>query len=183
MAISSAIFQSVLDRELRKRVHGSDAHEVPLDAFHPRQKVLSDLVHFQTITRIRQSARLVISLPPDLQRDVRDSYDIALKRVFMMATCSTLLAYIVRLGVSPVHLRICLSADLLHGRSRRNRWMNQSQTARTRKTLHTEMSRTPPTLFLTLWEIHVHEHDEILGQRVNNPKLGRSRAVRPQIID
>jgi len=79
VAISSAIFQSGLDRELRKRIHGPGAHEM--------------------ITRIRESAKLVISLPPDLQRDVRDSYDIALKHVFMMATCSTLLAYIVRLGI------------------------------------------------------------------------------------
>ena len=52
------------------------------------------------IRRIRESAKLVISLPPDLQRDARDSYDIAVKNVFAMAACSTLIGYIVRFGVS-----------------------------------------------------------------------------------
>ncbi|KAF9780435.1 vacuolar amino acid permease [Thelephora terrestris] len=79
VAISSAIFQSVLDRELRKRIHGPGSPDI--------------------IKRIRESARLVISLPPGLQRDVRDSYDVALKNVFVMATCSTFAAYIVRLAI------------------------------------------------------------------------------------
>ena len=38
--------------------------------------------------------------------------------------------------------------------------MNQSQSPRIRKTLHAGMSRTPPTLFLTLLEIHVRECGE-----------------------
>ncbi|KAF9646609.1 MFS general substrate transporter [Thelephora ganbajun] len=79
VAISSAIFQSVLDRELRKRIHGPDANEI--------------------IRKIRQSAKLVVSLPPDLQRATRDSYDKALRIVFIMAMCSTLVAYIVRLPI------------------------------------------------------------------------------------
>lgn len=54
----------------------------------------------QIIKSIRESAQLVVSLPPDLQRAARDSYAVALKAVFTMAMCSTLMAYIVRLAVS-----------------------------------------------------------------------------------
>lgn len=79
VAVSSAVFQSVLDNELRKRVQGPGSAE--------------------TIRRIRESARLVASLPPELQREARDSYDKALKAVFFMAMCSTLMAYIVRLPI------------------------------------------------------------------------------------
>ena len=60
----------------------------------------SHQISLQTIRRIRESAKLVISLPPDLQRAARDSYDSALKVVFIVAMCSTLMAYIVRLPVS-----------------------------------------------------------------------------------
>lgn len=38
-------------------------------------------------------------LPPDLQRAARDSYAIGLRAVFMMAACSTFLAYLARLPV------------------------------------------------------------------------------------
>lgn len=38
-------------------------------------------------------------LPPHLQRAARDSYAIALRAVFILAACSTLLAYIARLPV------------------------------------------------------------------------------------
>ncbi|KAF9009700.1 vacuolar amino acid permease [Cyathus striatus] len=79
VAISSAIFQSLLDSELRKRIHTPDAEEL--------------------ILRIRQSARLVATLPPDLQRSARDAYDISLKAVFTFAACATLLAYLVRLPI------------------------------------------------------------------------------------
>jgi hypothetical protein len=70
----------------------------------------------QLITRIRQSARSIEHLPPDLQRIARDSYSVSLKSVFFFAACSTLLAYIVRLPVSlPVRVRnvtFCRSFDL-----------------------------------------------------------------------
>ncbi|KAF8913341.1 MFS general substrate transporter [Mucidula mucida] len=79
VAVSSALFQSILDRELRKRIHRPDAE------------------HW--IISIRQSARLVHDLPPDLQRIARDSYAVSLKAVFTFAACMTLLAYIVRLPV------------------------------------------------------------------------------------
>ncbi|KAF8891127.1 vacuolar amino acid permease [Gymnopilus junonius] len=79
VAISSAIFQSNLEAELRQRIHTPDAEEL--------------------IKRIRHSARLLSSLPPEIQRHARDSYDISLKKVFFFASCSTLLAYLVRLPI------------------------------------------------------------------------------------
>ncbi|KAF9481292.1 vacuolar amino acid permease [Pholiota conissans] len=79
VAISSSIFQSNLEHNLRQRIHGPDADE--------------------TIMHIRQNARLVSTLPPDLQRIARDSYDLSLHRVFFFAACSTLLAYMVRLPI------------------------------------------------------------------------------------
>lgn len=65
----------------------------------------------QIVRRIRESAKLVVSLPPDLQRAARDSYAIALRAVFITAMCSTLMAYIVRLAVSFVSHHARRSAD------------------------------------------------------------------------
>jgi hypothetical protein len=97
---------------------------------------LSDLIHLQIIKRIRESARLVVSLPPDLQRDARDSYDIALKHVFAMATCSTLMAYIVRLGVSFVGFRYwSVGPVYAWDRFRINHWTSLIWPLHLRKTL------------------------------------------------
>ncbi|EIN07892.1 vacuolar amino acid permease [Punctularia strigosozonata HHB-11173 SS5] len=79
VAISSALFQSRLDKELRRRIHGPDAHRI--------------------ITSIRHSAQLVHHLPPELQRKARDSYAIAIKAVFTFAAVATGLAFLVRLAV------------------------------------------------------------------------------------
>uniref|UniRef100_A0A0W0GD98 Putative vacuolar amino acid permease n=1 Tax=Moniliophthora roreri TaxID=221103 RepID=A0A0W0GD98_MONRR len=79
VAISSAIFQSKLDSELRKRIRTPDSEEL--------------------VRQIRQNARLVATLPSELQRHARDSYAVSLKAVFIFATCSTLLAYLVRLPI------------------------------------------------------------------------------------
>ncbi|KIY46255.1 MFS general substrate transporter [Fistulina hepatica ATCC 64428] len=76
VAISSALFQYRLDSELRKKLADEDL-----------------------ILRIRQSSRLVDSLPPDLQRIARDAYSVSLKSVFVFAACSTLLAYCARLPI------------------------------------------------------------------------------------
>ncbi|KAK7438628.1 hypothetical protein VKT23_017961 [Stygiomarasmius scandens] len=82
VAVSSALFQYILDMELRKRFHGNNSEE-----------------QRQIIRRIRQNARLVETLPGDQQRLARDSYDVSLKTVFWFAAFSTLLAYIVRLPI------------------------------------------------------------------------------------
>ncbi|KAI0085904.1 vacuolar amino acid permease [Irpex rosettiformis] len=79
VAISAAVFQSILNRELHQRIHGPDAE--------------SD------IRKIRHSATLVASLPLHLQRAARDSYAISLRAVFIMAATSTFLAYLVRLPI------------------------------------------------------------------------------------
>ncbi|KAI0668302.1 vacuolar amino acid permease [Trametes maxima] len=79
VAISSALFQSILNTELHKRIHRPDAEEI--------------------ISKIRHSSTLVAKLPPDLQRSARDSYAISLRAVFIMASVSTFLAYLVRLPI------------------------------------------------------------------------------------
>lgn len=79
VGVSSAIFQHILDSELRRRIHGPDAAKI--------------------IKNIRHSARLISSLPPDIQREARDSYAVALRAVFTVAAASTLLAYLVRLPI------------------------------------------------------------------------------------
>ncbi|PCH38509.1 vacuolar amino acid permease [Wolfiporia cocos MD-104 SS10] len=79
VAISAALFQTMLNSELHKRIHGLNAEE--------------------TIEKIRHSATLVAKLPPDLQRAARDSYAISLRAVFLMAATSTFLAYLARLPI------------------------------------------------------------------------------------
>ncbi|KAH9930873.1 major facilitator superfamily domain-containing protein, partial [Fomitopsis serialis] len=79
VAVSAAVFQSILNSELHKRIHTPDAEEL--------------------ITKIRHSATLIATLPPDLQSAARDSYATALRVVFIMAACSTFLAYCARLPI------------------------------------------------------------------------------------
>ncbi|KAJ7221383.1 vacuolar amino acid permease [Mycena pura] len=79
VAIASAIFQSRLDTELRRRIHTPDAEEL--------------------IMKIRRSSAFIRELNPDLQRDARESYAIGLRTVYIFAACSTFLAYCVRLPV------------------------------------------------------------------------------------
>lgn len=82
----------------------------------------------KVIRRIRESAKLVVSLPPDLQRPARDSYDVALRIVFIMAMCSTLMAYIARLPVSFAML-VGYTASHTTYRSRINLWTSRSPPA------------------------------------------------------
>jgi len=84
VAISSALFQSKLNQELRKRIHGEGADEL--------------------INRIRHSATLVANLPPDLQRKARDSYAISLQAVFIMSAVATFIAYCARLPIPDKYL-------------------------------------------------------------------------------
>ncbi|KAF7981056.1 hypothetical protein HWV62_35522 [Athelia sp. TMB] len=84
VAISSAVFQSILGSQLQKRIRGPDAAEL--------------------IKNIRHSAKLVATLPPAIQRDARDSYDMSLKAVFALAACASLLAFFVRLPIPDMKL-------------------------------------------------------------------------------
>ncbi|KAF8209437.1 vacuolar amino acid permease [Mycena galopus ATCC 62051] len=94
VAISSAIFQSRLDAELRKRIHTPDAESL--------------------IMQIRRNSAFVRTLGPELQRDARDSFSIALKTVYIFAACSTFLAYCVRLPIPDIDL------DKAHARRQRS---------------------------------------------------------------
>lgn len=53
------------------------------------------------IADIRHSLSLVTTLPDPLQREARDAYAASLRTVFIVAACSTLTAYLVRLPVRP----------------------------------------------------------------------------------
>ncbi|KAJ7490869.1 major facilitator superfamily domain-containing protein [Mycena latifolia] len=79
VAISSAIFQSRLDTELRLRIHTPDAEEL--------------------IMKIRRSSAFIHELMPEQQRAARDAYALGLKTVYIFAACSTFLAYCVRLPI------------------------------------------------------------------------------------
>ncbi|KAJ7184647.1 MFS general substrate transporter [Mycena filopes] len=92
VAISSAIFQSRLETELRKRIHTPDAEEL--------------------ILNIRRSSAFIRTLIPEQQRHARDSYAIALRTVYIFAACSTFLAYCVRLPIPDQDL------DKAHARRR-----------------------------------------------------------------
>ncbi|KAF7295895.1 Vacuolar amino acid permease [Mycena chlorophos] len=78
VAISSAIFQTKLDHELRKRFPaGSD----------------------KVILAVRRSSAVIRELVPEEQRWARDAYAISLRTVYIFAATSTLMAYIVRLPI------------------------------------------------------------------------------------
>jgi hypothetical protein len=79
VAISSAIFQWRLDKELHEKIQDPDAEK--------------------KIAHIRQNIRDIATLEPHLQRIARDSYAVSLKTVFFFASVSTLMAYIVRLPI------------------------------------------------------------------------------------
>ncbi|KAJ1306850.1 hypothetical protein OPQ81_007835 [Rhizoctonia solani] len=84
VAVSSAFFQSILDRELRSRITGEDADE--------------------WILRIRHSSKLVVKLEPHLQRAARDSYSTALRYVFLYAATCSLSSFILRLWLPELSL-------------------------------------------------------------------------------
>ena len=51
------------------------------------------------VQRIRHSAKLVVSLPPDIQRAARESYAVSLRAVFYSAAACTFVAFLSRLPV------------------------------------------------------------------------------------
>ncbi|KAH9923694.1 MFS general substrate transporter [Epithele typhae] len=87
VAVSAALFQSLLTASLRARVPGA------LPPSTPASEIES------TISRIRHSSTLVATLEPALQRAARDAYAEALRAVFVFAAVATLAAYIVRLPI------------------------------------------------------------------------------------
>ncbi|TRM56999.1 major facilitator superfamily domain-containing protein [Schizophyllum amplum] len=77
VAVSSAIFQSRLNVELRRRIFEDE----------------------ELISRIRLSASYLFHLDNDTQRLARDAYDASLKSVFLFAMLATGLAYAARLFI------------------------------------------------------------------------------------
>ncbi|KAI5899095.1 MFS general substrate transporter [Schizophyllum commune H4-8] len=76
VAVSSAIFQSRLETELRARISGDEL-----------------------VTRIRLSASYLFKLDEPTQRLARDAYNASLKSVFLFAMIATGLAYTARLFI------------------------------------------------------------------------------------
>ncbi|KAJ7612093.1 vacuolar amino acid permease [Roridomyces roridus] len=79
LAVASALFQTRLDTELRKRIHTPDAEIL--------------------ILNIRRSSQIIHSLNPVEQRAARDAYAQSLRSVYILAACATLLAYLVRIPI------------------------------------------------------------------------------------
>ncbi|KAI4520635.1 MFS general substrate transporter [Schizophyllum commune Loenen D] len=89
VAVSSAIFQSKLDTELRARISGDEL-----------------------VTRIRLSAAYLFELDGPTQRLARDAYNASLKSVFLFAMIATGLAYTARLFIPDKKLdRQCPKMD------------------------------------------------------------------------
>lgn len=101
VSISSALFQTILNRELRERLHGPGSEEL--------------------IEQVKHSSEMVRQLPLDLQRPVRDSYVIALRAIFILAACCTVLAFLVRIPAS-LFLPNGGNSDIFH-RFQSYRWM------------------------------------------------------------
>ncbi|KAF8546359.1 hypothetical protein OG21DRAFT_1427194, partial [Imleria badia] len=78
VVIASTMFQSRLDTELHLRIHAPNAEKVRN-------------VYWSSLTAI----------PDPLQRWAHDAYTASLQTVFIVAACSTLTAFLVRLPVSP----------------------------------------------------------------------------------
>jgi hypothetical protein len=83
----------------------------------------------QIITAIRHSLSLVKTLPNPLQREAQDAYAASLRTVFVVAACSTLTAYLVRLPVRPPSC-VCRGLALTRPRtrSRKKRWRSTTTT-------------------------------------------------------
>ncbi|ORY52715.1 major facilitator superfamily domain-containing protein [Leucosporidium creatinivorum] len=80
VAGASAVFQSLLSRELVSRIHGSHAYSI--------------------IKEIRHNSHSISNLSPALQKTVREAFGVALGRVFLCAAGGLGLAVVVRMGVS-----------------------------------------------------------------------------------
>jgi len=84
VAVTSAIFQNALERELEKRITGPDAAEL--------------------ISNIRHSSRFVLTLPEETQTLAREAYAIGLNRVFLFTAAAAFAGFCVRLGIPELSL-------------------------------------------------------------------------------
>ncbi|KAG8960331.1 hypothetical protein FRC03_006753 [Tulasnella sp. 419] len=84
VAVASALFQNLLDRELRKRFKGEGSEEL--------------------IMQIRHSYKVLNTLPEDQKLLARGAYAISLRYVFFFAAVATLTGFIIRLGIPELSL-------------------------------------------------------------------------------
>ncbi|KZS89838.1 MFS general substrate transporter [Sistotremastrum niveocremeum HHB9708] len=79
VAAAAAIFQAVIDPELRSRIKGPGSDEL--------------------ISRMKKSYRVVAELPPDVQILAREAYANALRAVFIACFAAVVLSILFRLGI------------------------------------------------------------------------------------
>ncbi|KAG8902070.1 hypothetical protein FRC01_009670, partial [Tulasnella sp. 417] len=79
VAVSSAVFQHLLERELQKRLTGPGSEEL--------------------IRKIRHDSRLVASLPEETQVLAREAYDIGLRAVFWLTAGAAFTGWCLRLAL------------------------------------------------------------------------------------
>ncbi|KAG9003578.1 hypothetical protein FRB93_010996 [Tulasnella sp. JGI-2019a] len=84
VAVSSAVFQTLLDKELHIRITGDGSDEL--------------------IQKIRHSSRFVATLPEEVQILAREAYAIGLRRVFICTACAAFLGFCIRLGIPELSL-------------------------------------------------------------------------------
>ncbi|KAG8891707.1 hypothetical protein FRC00_013238 [Tulasnella sp. 408] len=79
VAVSSAVFQNLLERELQKKLTGPGSEEL--------------------IRKIRHDSRLVASLPEETQVLAREAYDIGLRAVFLFTAGAAFTGWCLRLAL------------------------------------------------------------------------------------
>ncbi|KAG9013303.1 hypothetical protein FRB93_000826 [Tulasnella sp. JGI-2019a] len=84
VAVSSAVFQTLLDRELRIRLTGDGSDEL--------------------IQKIRHSSKFVATLPEEVQILAREAYAVGLQSVFICTACAAFLGFCIRLGIPELSL-------------------------------------------------------------------------------
>lgn len=152
VAISSAVFQSMLESELKKRITGPDSEAL--------------------VKKIRQNARLIKHLPPDIRKLAQESYRTSLKSVFFFAACMTLLAYLVRLPIPDKHLDRVPTKRSKHARDEAS---EESQTRPESATVaEAETGQTTPTL-RSPSEVEEDNEDEVASDNddLNTERQGK----------
>ncbi|KAJ3530052.1 hypothetical protein NMY22_g8732 [Coprinellus aureogranulatus] len=153
VAISSAVFQSMLESELKKRITGPGSEDL--------------------VRKIRQNARLVGDLPPDIRALAQESYRRSLKSVFFFAACMTLLAYLVRLPIPDKHL------DHVPKKRGRNEDAEDSQNTAENAASGENTGRTTPTLHVESQE-RDDDNDDSVSEEGDTDEERQGRPIKRQ---
>ena len=98
VAVASAVFQSILTRELRTRFTGPGSDEVSNNALTSLYLCLITSAT-QLIRTIRHSFKIVETLPIEQQVAARTAYANSLRIVFYFSAAATLAGFLIRLPV------------------------------------------------------------------------------------